>query len=457
MSEDKKFKRNNIIEFLESITMDRLHHVFEKEAMLLDTEKDREVFFKIMSMECQVAIFATAKDLIEQKNQVKNNIFTMEDLINAKEKVANNVFEKIRLFPLLNDNDEVEPNKNSFNYIKDFVFLKKEEFTNFTEKLKEEKYIADEELDDINVKAVIEIRDFQAFVTKNSAFLKDMGLGNKIRNPYSRVITRVKSYAKLNGLIQISGCDTENFIQEILKNKYYTLFTTKNLRESDTVKKIFNRYIMESSDYYQEINLEDKKRIVDFVYSNKKKAPKGMLEKFIPQFIEHWKEIELNNLTKERKEFTELYNENIKTEGYEKAVKIKMLKNLAGKEEFSRTKSYDYNDLKVLLGEVMLEMEVVLDGIEISPVIINKDNQEKAKIKFVLTTKDSNKHILEGFDFDTYIYGLYNVSQDLEKTSRYGDNKKHKDAAKSVFREQLLKQKLKDVKKDDISREKKKL
>ena len=138
MSEDKKFKRNNIIEFLESITMDRLHHVFEKEAMLLDTEKDREVFFKIMSMECQVAIFATAKDLIEQKNQVKNNIFTMEDLINAKEKVANNVFEKIRLFPLLNDNDEVEPNKNSFNYIKDFVFLKKEEFTNFTEKLKEE-------------------------------------------------------------------------------------------------------------------------------------------------------------------------------------------------------------------------------------------------------------------------------------------------------------------------------
>ncbi len=105
----------------------------------------------------------------------------------------------------------------------------------------------------------------------------------------------------------------------------------------------------------------------------------------------------------------------------------------------------------------MLEMEVVLDGVEISPVIINKDNQEKAKIKFVLTTKDSNKHILEGFDFDTYIYGLYNVSQDLEKTSRYGDNKKHKDAAKSVFREQLLKQKLKDVKKDDLSREKKKL
>lgn len=432
-----KITRNKIIDILNKKVFERIDSFLERDLKLI-TEEERGIFREIMIMEGHVSIFQLAKEIMDQKTDLAKECFEMDLNESCELKLTNHILNNLKNFVLLKDNDEIEHNINSYHYSKDFLFFKEEDMDLLMESIRSNKSIDLDKVKGFIDYSIKKNAEFHRLMGKNKELLTEMGLSNKMRNPFIRTMHKLKNLEKRIELSEVLDLKGNDFIETIINKKYHILFNSRNIKEFNIVRSVFNRFVSEASDFYKQLDDENKKIIAEFIYANKKQAPKGTLEKFIPFFIEHWKELKLNDDKNAQNIFEKVYNQDIRTRGDEQATIIKLLKNLNGKEVYSRVKEYNLKDLSVLIANKLLQTSVSLDNVELSSSVV-ETRKNKEIIKFVIS---GDKENVDLFNFDDYLYNLYDASKDIVDINKWTYTDENQRIAKNTMRTILLKQKI---------------
>ncbi len=425
--------KKEINKILTDVIISNMESLFKNQLISLD-EESKVVFLKMMKIECLYNINFLSKEISDKKNDyvlflTKSSID--ENIEHFKERITKEALS----LSFFKDDSEMEANMNSFHFIKDMLFLDENKLENVSNAFKINKYIDNKELNDLMMLCINENKSFQKFINKNSDLLCSLGCSSKIRNPFIRTLNKLRGLEKIISLSDLSGLNDQEFVSKTIENKYYLLFTSRNVREFDIVKKSLNKFIVASCDLYLNLENEDKKRVAHFLYGNKKHTQKGILAKFIPQFVEHWKTLEINKDTEALEEFSKIYNGDIKNKGKEAATILKLLNNLKGKEKYSRVKAYNYKDLSVLIDQQILLTTSSVDNIQISASVVSKKNE----INFIIS---GDKDMVDNFDFDEYIYSIYDAVKDLSKENRWGRDDEYTRIINNTIRTLTLRKKI---------------
>ena len=425
--------KKEINKILTDVIISNMESLFKNQLISLD-EESKVVFLKMMKIECLYNINFLSKEISDKKNDyvlflTKSSID--ENIEHFKERITKEALS----LSFFKDDSEMEANMNSFHFIKDMLFLDENKLENVSNAFKINKYIDNKELNDLMMLCINENKSFQKFINKNSDLLCSLGCSSKIRNPFIRTLNKLRGLEKIISLSDLSGLNDQEFVSKTIENKYYLLFTSRNVREFDIVKKSLNKFIVASCDLYLNLENEDKKRVAHFLYANKKHTQKGILAKFIPQFVEHWKTLEINKDTEALEEFSKIYNGDIKNKGKEAATILKLLNNLKGKEKYSRVKAYNYKDLSVLIDQQILLTTSSVDNIQISASVVSKKNE----INFIIS---GDKDMVDNFDFDEYIYSIYDAVKDLSKENRWGRDDEYTRIINNTIRTLTLRKKI---------------
>ncbi len=425
--------KKEINKILTDVIISNMESLFKNQLISLD-EESKVVFLKMMKIECLYNINFLSKEISDKKNDYV--LFLTKSSINENiEHFKERITKEALSLSFFKDDSEMEANMNSFHFIKDMLFLDENKLENVSNAFKINKYLDNQELNDLIKLCINENKSFQKFINKNSDLLCSLGCSSKIRNPFIRTLNKLRGLEKIISLSDLSGLNDQEFVSKTIENKYYLLFTSRNVREFDIVKKSLNKFIVASCDLYLNLENEDKKRVAHFLYANKKHTPKGIVAKFIPQFVEHWKTLEINKDTEALEEFSKIYNGDIKNKGKEAATILKLLNNLKGKEKYSRVKAYNYEDLSVLIDQQILLTTSSVDNIQISASVVSKKNE----INFIIS---GDKDMVDNFDFDEYIYSIYDAVKDLSKENRWGRDDEYTRIINNTIRTLTLRKKI---------------